>query len=86
MKTVDKYLMNLLVTAQPGDVVLYASPTAKKYTFENGWNVPKEIKVIKVTEHSYITEINKHGIEIGFHKSRLIKVIHPANGQTQLFS
>lgn len=86
MKPKDKYLLNLLVTAAPGDLVLYLSPTAEKYTFENGWNETKQVKVLKVTDCYYITEINKHGIEIGFHKSRLLKVIHPANGQTQIFN
>lgn len=86
MKPKDKYLLNLLVTAQPGDVVLYLSSTAEKYTFENGCNETKKVKIIKVTDCYYITKINKHGIEIGFHKSRLLKVIQPANGQTQIFN
>lgn len=86
MKTKDKYLMNLLVTGNPGDFVLYNSPTASEYSFENGCNEQKEAKIIEVTDFIYVTHINEHGIKCGFHKSRLIKVLKPANGQTQLFS
>lgn len=86
MRVKDKYLLNLTVTANPGDVILYNSPTASEYSFENGWDEPKEATIIEVNDFIYVTHINKHGIKCGFHKSRLIKVLKPANGQTQLFS
>ena len=38
--------MNLLVTGNPGDLVLYNSPTASEYSFETGYEVIFYIRLL----------------------------------------
>ena len=75
-----KYLLNLLITAQIGDTVEYESYN------EESKIMLKQATIIKITTYEYIYKINQHGIEIGFHKSRLKKIIRSRTGQTQLFN
>lgn len=76
----DKYLFNLPVKAEIGDVVLYHSYNDK------GECIESEVKIIDETDYMYIHSINKHKIPIGFHKSRLIKIIKSNSGQLQIFN
>lgn len=76
----DKYLLNLPVKAEIGDVVLYHSYNDK------GDSVEKKVKIIDENNYMYIYSINKHNIPIGFHKSRLIKIIESKSGQLQVFN
>ena len=70
----------------PGTIVLYNSPTSKKYCFKNGWNVPKKAKVIGQDKDSFFTREYEPGKFTGFHKSRLIEIINPKpNKQLTLF-
>jgi hypothetical protein len=75
----DKFLLNLPVKAEIGDVVIYIG-------FVNGEEAQIEDTIIGKTKFDYITHVNQYGIKIGFHKSRLIKVLKSKSGQTQLFN
>jgi hypothetical protein len=75
----DKYLLNLPIKANIGDLVLYSSYNDK------GDSVQKEAKIINETDFMYITSINIHKIPIGFHKSRLIKILE-SQSQLQIFN
>lgn len=76
----DKYLFNLPIKAEVGDVVLYNSYN------DHGDEVQKEVEIIAENDFMYIYEVNKHGIKIGFHKSRLVKIVKYKNGQCQIFN
>ena len=76
----DKYLLNLPVKAEIGDIVLYNSYNDK------GESIESEVKIIDETDYMYIYSINKHKIPIGFHISRLIKIVKSNSGQTQIFN
>lgn len=76
----DKYLFNLPIKAEIGDVVLYHSYNDK------GENIESEVEIIDETDYMYIHSINKHKIPIGFHKSRLIKIVKSKKGQLQIFN
>ena len=75
----DKFLLNLPVKAEIGDIVLYRG-------FVEGEEVEIEAEIIDETAFDYITHLNKYGIKTGFHKSRLIKILKSKSGQTQLFN
>ena len=76
----DKYLFNLPIKAEVGDVVLYNSYN------DHGDEVQKKAEIIEINDFQYITSVNKHGIKIGFHKSRLVKIIKSKSGQCQIFN
>lgn len=63
-----------------GDLVAYNS-VSDKYSFETDWNEYKECIVLYQTENLVIYNINKFGIEIGFHPSRFIKIVRHAVGK-----
>lgn len=76
----DKYLLNLPIKAKIGDVVIYNSYS------EGGKEMQRKVEIIDETDYMYIYSINKHKIPIGFHKSRLIKIIKSKSGQYQIFN
>jgi hypothetical protein len=76
----DKYLFNLLLKAEVGDVVIYNSYN------DRGDEVHKKVEIIGEDDYQYFYEINKHGIKIGFHKSRLVKIVKSKKGQCQIFN
>lgn len=76
----DKYLFNLPIKAEVGDVVIYNSYS------EGGRETQKKVQIIDETDYMYITSINKHKIPIGFHKSRLVKIVKSKSGQCQIFN
>lgn len=75
-----KYLLNLPITAQIGDTVQFNSYN------ENGEDTIDEVQIIGISHTEYIYKINEHKIKIGFHKSRLVKIVKSKTGQTQLFN
>jgi hypothetical protein len=76
----DIYLFNLPIKAEVGDVVLYNSYN------DHGDEVQKEVQIIGQDDFQYFYEVNKHGIKIGFHKSRLVKIVKSKSGQCQIFN
>ncbi|PWN59155.1 hypothetical protein [Chryseobacterium oncorhynchi] len=62
--------------------ILYKSPTAKEYTFENGIDELKETVIIGEDDHSYLTREISPGTYTGIHKSRLVNFL---NLQLSLF-
>lgn len=76
----DKYLLNIPIKAKVGDVVIYNSHC------EGGRETQKKVQIIDEDDYQYITSINKHGIKIGFHKSRLVKIVKSKSGQCQIFN
>jgi hypothetical protein len=76
----DQYLFNLPIKAEIGDVVIYNSYD------ENGEVALQESEIIDENEFMYFTGVNRYGIKIGFHKSRLVKIMKSKSGQCQLFN
>lgn len=76
----DKYLLNLPIKAKVGDIVIYNSYS------EGGKEMQRKVEIIDETDYMYIYSINKHKIPIGFHKSRLVKIVKSKSGQCQIFN
>jgi len=76
----DKYLLNLPIKEKVGDVVIYNSYS------EGGKEMQRKVEIIDETDYMYIYSINKHKIPIGFHKSRLVKIVKSKSGQCQIFN
>lgn len=76
----DPYLLNIKIKAEVGDLVVFTGYNDKSEEVE------KTVEIIEENEYMYIYEINKKGIKIGFHKSRLKKILKSKKGQLQIFN
>jgi hypothetical protein len=68
-----------------GDLVLF-NGISEKYSLETSWDTAVKNTVLYQKGPLIVTNINKHGVETGFHFSRFRKIIkHSFGKQLELF-